>query len=103
MVYCVVTMIIKEGRMNEFLAECGKIRPIVLKEAGCLMYDYTREFSSGMTRQEPINPNRVTLLEKWESLDAINAHSATKHMTDFVDKVKDMRESVVIRACESAL
>jgi quinol monooxygenase YgiN len=102
MVYCVVTMMVKEGRMDDFLAECKKIRPIVLKENGCLMYDYAFEFDSGMTRQEAINPNRVTLFEKWESLDAINAHSATPHMKEYGERVNDLRESVVIRAGHEA-
>ena len=42
MVYNCVTMIIKKGKMDEFLAECRKIRSLVLAEKGCLMYDYTQ-------------------------------------------------------------
>ena len=43
MIYSIVTMFIKDGKMEEFLDECKKIRPLVLAEEGCLMYDYTRE------------------------------------------------------------
>jgi quinol monooxygenase YgiN len=102
MVYCAVTMMIREGRMDDFIAECKKIRPTVLKEKGCRMYNYTREFASGMTRQEPVNPNRITLFEVWETLEDINQHSAMPHMKEFLEKVKDMRESVVIRAGQEA-
>jgi quinol monooxygenase YgiN len=97
MIYNVVTMMIKPGQMDAFLAECRKIRPLVLAEDGCLMYDYTREIDSGSDRQEPIDPNRVTLFEKWESLAALDTHSAAPHMTEFVARVAPMRESVVIR------
>ena len=82
MIYSVVTMMIKPGQMEAFLAECRKIRPLVLAEDGCRMYDYTREINSGSDRQEPIDPNRVTLFEKWESLEALDTHSAAPHMTD---------------------
>ena len=97
MIYSVVTMMIKPGQMEAFLAECRKIRPLVLAEDGCRMYDYTREINSGSDRQEPIDPNRVTLFEKWESLEALDTHSAAPHMTEFVARVGPMRESVVIR------
>jgi quinol monooxygenase YgiN len=95
-------MIIKDGCMDAFLEECRKIRPVVLKEKGCLMYTYTREFDAGWTRQEPVNPNRVTLFESWESVEDSNAHSETAHMKEFVAKVAPMRESVVIRAGRAA-
>jgi quinol monooxygenase YgiN len=97
MIYSVVTMKIKPGQMDAFLAECRKIRPLVLAEDGCHMYDYTREIDSGSDRQEPIDPNRVTLFEKWASLEALDTHSASAHMIEFVTRVAPMRESVVIR------
>lgn len=90
-------MIIKKGKMDEFLVECRKIRPLVLAEKGCLMYDYTREITSGSVRQEPLNIDRITLYEKWESIEALNLHSDAPHMKEFVLRVAPMRESVVIR------
>ena len=97
MIYSVVTMKIKPGQMDAFLAECRKIRPLVLAEDGCHMYDYTREIDSGSDRQEPIDPNRVTLFEKWEALAALETDSTTAHMTEFVARVAPMRVSVLIR------
>lgn len=97
MIYNCVTMIIKKGKMEEFLFECEKIRPLVLAEDGCLMYDYTREISSGSERQEPVKSDRITLYEKWESMEALNMHSDSLHMKEFVLRVAPMRESVVIR------
>jgi len=97
MVYSIVTMIIRQGKMDAFLAECRKIRPLVLAEDGCLMYDYTREIDTGSGRQEPVNPNRITLYEKWASREALDIHSGMPHMTEFVARVAPMRESVIIR------
>lgn len=93
-------MVIKEGKMKEFLAECAKIRPLVLKEKGCIAYDYSRELPSSLPIQEPINPNRVTLVEKWESMDDLNTHSASPHMKEYGPRVKDLRESVSARVME---
>lgn len=97
MIYSIVTMIIKEGMMSEFIEECKKIRPIVKSENGCYMYDYTREIELNLERHEKININRITLFEKWDSMESLNIHSNTPHMISFVNKVSSMRESVIIR------
>jgi quinol monooxygenase YgiN len=102
MIYSIVTMMIKQGKMEAFLAECRKIRPLVLAEEGCLMYDYTREIATGSDRQEPIDPNRITLYEKWASTEALDIHSAMPYMTEFVTRVAPLRESVVIRTGTAA-
>jgi quinol monooxygenase YgiN len=97
MIYSIVTMIIKEGKMNEFLAECRKIRPLVLAEQGCLMYDYTQEVDYGSDQQEPVNRNRITLYEKWANKEALDLHSEMPYMAEFAKKVAPMRDSVIIR------
>ncbi len=102
MIYLVVTMDIKEGKMDEFLAACQRIRPQVLAEQGCLMYDFTRDISIGSPVQEPATDNRVTLLEKWASREDLDQHSVSNHMREFVAQVASMRERVVIRSTTEA-
>ena len=97
MIYSIVTMIIRDGMLEAFLEECKKIRPLVLAEEGCLMYDYTLEIRTDSPRQESVQKNRVTLYEKWTSMEALDKHSGMRHMEDFVGKVAPMRESVTIR------
>jgi hypothetical protein len=65
MIQVVVTMIIKEGKMELFLTECRKLRPLVLAEKGCFGYEYFREVSSPLGNQESVQNNRITLLERW--------------------------------------
>jgi quinol monooxygenase YgiN len=95
-------MIIKEGKMELFLTECRKLRPLVLAEKGCFGYEYFREVSSPLGNQESVQNNRITLLERWESLDALKTHSSMPHMKVFLDRVKDLRESVSSRVLEPA-
>jgi quinol monooxygenase YgiN len=97
MIYSILTMIIKKGKMDEFLEACGKIRPLVLAEAGCLMYDYTREIDTGSDRQEPFHPDRITLYEKWASEEALDIHNGMPYMAHFAARVAPLRESVAIR------
>jgi len=102
MLHILVTMMIKEGRMQEFLAVCEELRPQVLQEKGCLAYDYTREVPSPLGIQEPLEPNRITLIERWESLDALKAHMEAPHMKKAAARLKDLRASVTARVLESA-
>jgi quinol monooxygenase YgiN len=100
MLHLLVTMMVKEGRMKEFLAVCEELRPWVLREKGCQAYDYMREVASPLGVQEPIEADRVTLIECWESLDALKAHMETAHMKEAGKKMKDLRSSVTARVLE---
>ncbi len=101
MLHVVVTMVIKEGRMAEFLSVCEALRPQVLAEPGCLAYDYTRELDAGLGIQEPVDPNRITLIERWTSPDALKKHLEAPHMKEAGPKLKELRTSVTARVGES--
>jgi quinol monooxygenase YgiN len=101
MLQLIVTMDIKAGRMEEFLTVCKTLRPEVLKEAGCLAYDYTREVPSFLGGQEPIDANRITLLERWASPEALKAHLETPHLKAAGPKLKELRSGVSVRVLES--
>jgi quinol monooxygenase YgiN len=68
--------------------------PEVLKENGCVSYvpavDADSEFA--VTRN-----NVITVVEAWESLDALRNHLKAPHMLDYKEKVKDMVKSVSLK------
>lgn len=99
--HVLVTMTIKEGRMEEFLRICEELRPHVLREKGCQAYDYTREIPSPLGAQEPIDANRIILIERWESMEALRAHLETPHMKQAGPRMKDLRASVQVCMTES--
>ena len=101
MIHIQVSMTVKEGRMKEFLDLCEKLRRLVLKEKGCRAYEYTREIASPLGIQEPIDPNRITLIEGWESLEALKAHLGAPHMKEYGPKMSDLRSGVAARVGES--
>jgi len=101
MLYVVVTMTIEEGRMEEFLALCGQLRPLVLAERGCIGYDYVREKDSLLPIQETLDRNRITLIERWESPEALAAHGASPHMKAFGPRLALLRTGVSARVAET--
>ena len=101
MLHVIVTMRIKEGQMQGFLAACAELRPLVLREPGCQAYEYTRDVVSPFGEPRPVEADRITLLERWESMEALKAHLATPHMKAAGAKMKDMRASVELQLTES--
>ncbi|MDA8425547.1 MAG: antibiotic biosynthesis monooxygenase [Treponema sp.] len=101
MVYVVVTMTIKDGCMEESLELCGRLRPLVLAERGCIGYDYVRENASLLSIQEAVDRNRITLIERWESPEALAAHGASPHMKALGPKMAELRSGVTARAGEA--
>jgi len=100
-VYVVVTMRIVKGGMDEFLKACEEVRTHVLREKGCLGYEHTREIPSLLGIQEPVDPDRITLVERWESMADLEAHAKAPHMAPFAARVKALRESVTARVTQS--
>jgi quinol monooxygenase YgiN len=101
MVHVIVTMRIKEGQMPAFLAVCAELRPQVIQEQGCIAYDYTRDTVSPRGGQQPVEADRITLIERWESMSALKAHLETPHMKMAGAKMNDMRSSIELRFTES--
>lgn len=105
MVYVVVTMQIKKGRVDEFLKMAEELSGFIVKEPGCLAFDFTREVKSPLGIQEPIDPDRVTLIERWESMEALEVHTQPSASPDprkqeLSQAMGDMRESLVARVTE---
>ena len=101
MVTVIATVTCTSGHRNDFLAEFHKIVPEVRQEDGCIEYGPTVDASTDIGNQH-VHENRVTIVEKWESLDALKAHLVAPHMLAYRPKVKDFVESSELRVLEAA-
>ena len=80
MIHVIATIELAEGKREAFLAEFHKIVPLVRAEAGCLAYGPTVDVAgTGLAAQGPPRDNVVTVVEQWESLDALRAHLQAPH------------------------
>jgi quinol monooxygenase YgiN len=51
----------------------------------------------------PVYPDGVTIIEKWDSLEALRDHLVTPHMKAFFEKRKDMVEgSSILKVLQEA-
>jgi len=72
------------GKRESFLEEFRKIIPLVHAEEGCIEYEPTVDVDTGFEGVDPPRPDRVTIVEKWDSVAAFKAHIAAPHSGEFL-------------------
>ncbi len=83
MICVIATIEVAEGRRDEFLAEFRKVVPKVLQEAGCLEYGPMVDVPTSIGAQVSPREDMVTVVEKWESIEALEAHLMAPHMLEY--------------------
>lgn len=101
MIHVIASIHIKEGRKMEFMDIFKANIPQVLGEKGCIEYVPTVDIPTGLAAQE-LNGDVVTIVEKWDDLDALRAHMAVPHMQAYHTKVKDIVEKVTVKVLKRA-
>ncbi len=87
---------VKPGRLSDLLREFEANVGHVLAEKGCIEYYAAVDIETGIGVQV-LDPDLVTVIEKWESLEALRAHLAAPHMATYRDKVKDIVDRVTLK------
>ena len=78
------------------------LTPIVRAEVGCIEYQATIDVPTTIAVQEGPRADVVTVIEKWDSVEALYAHGTAPHMTEYRTKVKDFVVSVKLQVTEPA-
>jgi quinol monooxygenase YgiN len=100
MIYVIATVEVKPGKREAFLAEFHRNVPNVRSEKGCIEYGPTVDVKTDIKAQIPIRESTVTIVEKWESLPALQAHVQAPHMATYRERVKDYVNSVSLQVLE---
>lgn len=101
MISVIASIRVKRGRLPEFLKIFKANVPKVREEKGCIEYFPAIDVDSGLPPQV-LDENMVTVLEKWESLEALRDHLVAPHMLAYKGKVKDIVENVSIKVLQEA-
>jgi quinol monooxygenase YgiN len=97
MLIVLATIELNPGKREAFLAEFRKIVPAVRAEAGCIEYFPAIDTASGLPVQGPLREDLVIVVEKWESLAALQAHLVAPHMMEYRPKVKEFVKNVSLQ------
>ena len=101
MIHVIASIYIKEGRLSEFV-EIFKLNiPNVLKEEGCIEYVPTVDVLTDLSPQE-LDDNVVTIIERWNSLDDLQAHLSAPHMLAYKENVKNLVDKVSLKILKEA-
>jgi len=102
MIYVIATLDLAPGTRGAFLAEFAKVMPLVHAEAGCIEYGPAIDADTDLPSQHRMGPDRVTIVEKWASLDALRKHDTAPHMQAYRGRVRDYVRGREIRVLAPA-
>ena len=102
MVHVVAILTTKPGKRSEvlghFLANCAAVRA----EKGCIEYVAVIDAKDALPMQAKCGPDTFLVVEKWQSMAALEAHSKAPHMADYAAKVRDLMAERAIHILDPA-
>ena len=99
MVNVLASIHIKAGKVSEFIVIFNSNVEKVRAEDGCIEYFSAVDLDADLPPQV-LDENVVTIIEKWESLEALRAHLTAPHMLTYREKVKDFVENVSLKVLQ---
>nr|NJM01901.1 antibiotic biosynthesis monooxygenase [Desulfobacula sp.] len=101
MIHVIASIQVKKGQLNAFLEIFKANVPKVLEERGCIEYVPAVDLPTGLPPQE-VNPDVVTIIEKWNSLEDLLAHLSSPHMSAYREKTKALVEKMSVKILKGA-
>ena len=102
MIHVIATIELHPGKRNAFIEAFTRILPRVRAEQGCIEYGAAVDLDTGLERQAPIRDDVIAIIEKWKSLETLEAHLNSDHMVDYRVQVKDLIASATLHILEPA-
>jgi len=96
MIHVIAIITAKPGKREEILGHFRANVPAVRAEKGCIEYGATVDTEGMGAFQTRFGADTFVVVEKWESTDALKAHSTAPHMAAYAAKTRDNVASRVI-------
>jgi quinol monooxygenase YgiN len=87
MIHVLAIITAKPGQRGILLQAFKAIVPTVHVEVGCIEYGPVIDVDGA---DPAFGPDTFVVVEKWESLEALKAHSVAPHMKVYGEKTKDL-------------
>jgi quinol monooxygenase YgiN len=101
-IHVIATIELAPGTRDAYLEVFRKLVPEVHAEKGCLEYGPAIDAETDLANQARVGPDKVVVVEKWEDLAALKAHSAAPHMQQYRVRVKDYVRGVHLLVLDPA-
>lgn len=100
MIHVLALIEVTPGRRDEFLATFHDLVPKVRAEQGCIEYGPTVDLPATLTVQTPVGEGVVVVVEKWDSVQALEAHLVAPHMQAYRQSVENIVVGITIHILE---
>lgn len=81
MIKVVAKNCIQEGKLKEILELYKELVEKTIVEPGCIKYELYQDIN---------NPRILTMIEEWESIEALGAHEKKEHFVRIFPMLKDL-------------
>ena len=102
MIHVIAVITAKPGQRENVLGHFRANVPAVRAEKGCIEYGPAVDAQPALDLQTAYGPDTFVVIEKWESPEALMAHSAAPHMAAYASKTRELVASRVIHVLEPA-
>jgi quinol monooxygenase YgiN len=96
MIHVIAIVTTKRGQRDAVLQAFRANVPNVLAEHGCIECEATVDTAPALKFQTEFGANTFLVIEKWESVESLEAHSTAPHIITYGAKVMDMIANRVI-------
>ena len=102
MIHVLAIITTKPGMREEILGHFRANVPAVKAEKGCIEYGAAVDAENALKFQTKWGPDTFLVIEKWESMEALQAHAAAPHMAAYAAKTRELMASRVIHILSPA-
>jgi quinol monooxygenase YgiN len=102
MIHVLAIVTTKPGTRAQFIEAYRANLPAVLAEEGCLAYDAVIDVAASSPGFAQFGPDVFVVVERWASLEALQAHAVAPHMKAYQATVKAWAVSTAVHVLEAA-
>ena len=97
LIHVIAALSTAPGKRDQLIEAFKQVAPTVQAEDGCIEYGAAIDVATPLDGQSGLRDDVMTVVEKWESIDALQAHLATPHMKEFFDAMGDVITGVSLQ------
>jgi quinol monooxygenase YgiN len=102
MIHVIALITARPGQRKALLQAFSEVIPTVHAEQGCIEYGPVVDAEGAGDIQTPLGEDTFMVVEKWETMAHLQAHSAAPHMAAYAKKARDMIADRVIHVLSPA-
>jgi quinol monooxygenase YgiN len=102
MIHVLAIITARPGMRDSILEAFRANVPAVHAEDGCLAYEAVVDVSNAAPSFALFGADTFVVVEKWASMEALQAHAVAPHMKAYASKVKDLTANRAIHVLEPA-